>query len=152
MVLLTLVGLTSPVHAQQQPAEPQIDQRIEVEIASFRYRPDTLRIPSGETVKLVFHNQGNFDHEFMAGRMVTDDSTGYQTDLFEGIEVQKSRSAPEGTERERPGTRLTIKPDSTQSLTFRLPPSKRGEWEMGCFLTNPALHYKAGMKGTVLVQ
>lgn len=152
-VLLALTGVIGPAWGQERPADEaadrQIDRVIEVKMASFRYFPDTLRIPVGETVKLVFHNDGNFAHEFMVGRTLADDSIGYQTDLFEGVEVQKSKATPETR---GSGTALAVEPDSSQSLTFRLPPSKRGRWEMGCFLTNPALHYKAGMKGAVLVE
>lgn len=145
--------LTAPSLAQNrdEPADQAVNRVIDVRIASFRYDPDTLRIPAGQNVRLVFRNEGNFDHEFMAGRSVTDGMAGYEIDLFEGVEVQKSKREPEHEEK-RTGTTLTIAPDSTQTLTFRLPPSRRGEWEMGCFLTNPALHYKAGMKGTIIVQ
>lgn len=152
-LVLALTGLVGPAWAQAQDAaaeaKPQIDRVIEVKMASFRYFPDTLRIPTQETVELVFHNEGNFAHEFMVGRTLADDSIGYQTHLFEGVEVQKSKAT---TEQERAGVSLTVEPDSSQSLTFHLPPSKQGEWEMGCFLTNPALHYRAGMKGTVRVR
>lgn len=154
--LLAAMGLIGPGPVQAQNADEEagqeVDEVIEVKIATFRYHPDTLQIPSGETVQLVFHNEGNFDHEFMAGREVTQDTSGYQTDLFEDVEVRKSKEGNAEIEAKRQGTTLTIAPDSTQSLTFQLPSSKEGEWKMGCFLTNPALHYEAGMKGTVLVQ
>lgn len=155
-LLLILAGVLAPTRAQEpfddETADAQIDQGIEVKLASFRYHPDTLRIPSEKTVKLVFHNEGNFAHEFVAGRGVTEEMIGYQNDLFEDVEVHKSKTDSDREERKRQGTSLVVEPDSTQSLTFQLPSSKQGQWEMGCFLTNPSPHYEAGMKGTVIVE
>lgn len=156
LVLVVVLGWADPIQAQDPPVEPDtaqtVDRTIEVRIASFRYDPDTLRIPAETTVRLVFRNEGNFDHEFTAGRRVTENVTGYQTDLFEDLEVERSRAEREQAASARPGTAIRIAPDSTESLTFRLPASKRGQWEMGCFLTDPASHYKAGMKGIILVK
>lgn len=159
-VLAVLLGLAGPAQAQEPRAETDtaqtVDRVIEVRMASFRYHPDTLRIPSEETVRLVFHNEGTFPHEFMAGRTVTDEQRGYRQDLFEGVQVEKSTEdenrGPESGASSTQWTRIEVTPDSTQSLTFRLPATKDGEWEMGCFLTDPALHYKAGMKGTIFVE
>lgn len=160
LVLGILLGWADRAQAQEPPVGPDtaqtVDQVIEVRMASFRYHPDTLHIPSEETVRLVLHNEGNFAHEFMAGRTVTDEMQGYRQDLFEGVEVGKStgdeRRSGQGDASRSRWTRLEVAPDSTQSLTFRLPASKGGEWEMGCFLTDPASHYKAGMKGIILVE
>lgn len=154
-LLLLYAAGPNPSLAQdaEDPAAQEIDEVIDVRFATFRYHPDTLRIPIGQTVKLVFHNEGDFEHEFTVGRNLTDDRRGYKNDLFEGVDIRKSKTARGGEDtRKRPGLSITVAPDSTQSLTFRLPAAKQGEWEMGCFLTDPALHYDAGMKGTVLVE
>lgn len=151
LVALALICVGRPAPSHAQDAGASVDEVIDVKLASFRYHPDTLHIATGERVKLVFHNEGNFEHEFMAGRSANEERAGYETDLFEGVDVTK-RAAGSGEPPNRQGTTITVAPDSSGSLVFQLPASKRGEWEMGCFLTDPASHYKAGMKGVILVE
>ncbi|MDH3205517.1 MAG: cupredoxin domain-containing protein [Gemmatimonadota bacterium] len=58
---------------------------IEVDMADHSFTPATLRIPAGHPVTLVFENTGSVEHEFMAGRGVSDGD--FDVDLFAGLEV-----------------------------------------------------------------
>ncbi len=49
------------------------------------------------------------------------------------------------------GTMLLLGPGDTGSMTFTLPASKKGTWKIGCF-TDGGSHYKAGMKGLLVVK
>ena len=67
---------------------------IEVNMADYSFAPEPLRIPAGQLVQLVFTNTGEVEHEFMAGRTVTDGD--FAVDLFAGLEVVMGTVVPAG--------------------------------------------------------
>jgi hypothetical protein len=55
-----------------------------------------------------------------------------------------------GPEADHPGFMITLLPKGNATITFTVPKSKVGTWEMGCF-TEDGVHYKEGMRGTFIV-
>ena len=137
--------------AQTAPA----DTVIRVTMKNFSFVPNQLEIPSGERVKLEFHNKGSVTHAFMAGNVLTEELEGYENGLFEGVKVTKSVNGQTTTKTYGSGSlMLGVKPGQSASLTFRMPDAKQGTYEFGCFKTagtGGTKHYKVGMKGQIRV-
>lgn len=145
---------SSKLAAQQEPV------RIEVSMKEFAFGPDTLRIPAGKPVTLVFKNDGVVPHEFMAGREA--EGGHFEHDLFEGLHInmmtgemaeeaggEHGHAAAGGHGGEDHGTMIMAQAKETVMMSFTLPESLRGAWNMGCFLPG---HYEAGMRGTIIVE
>lgn len=147
-------GLESGGLAAQEEAA-----RIEISMNEFGFSPDTVRIPAGRRVTLVFTNDGVLPHEFMAGRDPQDGH--FEHDLFEGLRVNMTTEemAMEGGEHghasgggqggDDHGTMLMTEASKTAMMSFTLPESSRGVWSMGCFLPG---HFEAGMRGILIVE
>jgi uncharacterized cupredoxin-like copper-binding protein len=147
-------GLESGELAAQQESV-----RIEITMDEFGFSPDTVRIPAGPRVTLVFTNVGALPHEFMAGRDAKDGH--FERDLFEGLHVNMTTEemAMEGGEHghaygggqggDDHGTMLMTEVGKTAMMAFTLPESSRGVWTIGCFLPG---HFEAGMRGTLIVE
>ncbi len=135
-------------------------ETIKIDMDDYKFVPDTVYIPAGEEITLQFVNIGTVEHEFMAGRQVNSDFTGYEIDLFADVDVKKEKSkvmkkpaVPAPEKPRQPGVALTLLPAQSGSMSFTLPKDKTGEWEMGCFIPlGEMTHYHAGMKGIVMVQ
>jgi len=137
---------------------------IEVDMRDHAFLPTSLRIPAGNPVTLVFGNTGSVEHEFMAGRGVSEGH--FEVDLFAGLEVDLRSVMPAEHDNSADhghadagaghhdhagadhGTMVGLGPGGRATMTFTLPDSLRGEWEMACFLPN---HYERGMHGVLTV-
>jgi uncharacterized cupredoxin-like copper-binding protein len=136
---------------------------IEIDMRDHAFTPATLRIPAGHSVTLVFENTGSVEHEFMAGRGVSDGD--FEVDLFAGLEVTMGTvtMAEHSADADHDhaagaadhdhaggdhGTMVGLEPGSGTTMTFTLPTDRRGEWEMACFLPR---HYERGMHGVLTV-
>jgi uncharacterized cupredoxin-like copper-binding protein len=136
---------------------------IEVDMRDHSFSPANLRIPAGHPVTLVFADTGSVDHEFMAGRTVSDGD--FEVDLFAGVEVEigtmmADHDAPGAAAHDHAdagghdhggtdhGTMVALEPGGRTTMTFTLPDALRGEWEIACFLPN---HYERGMHGMLTV-
>ncbi len=101
------------------------------------------------TLQLI--NKGKVEHEFMVGREVEKHEgkpEGFEHDFFAGIEV--TYKVEEGkVKREEHGFEVELEPGGKATLTFTVPQDRKGEWEIGCFVTG---HYEAGMKGVLIVR
>lgn len=145
-----------------------VDQVIEIRMADFHYYPDTLRVPSGETIMFVLRNAGDYAHTFTVVRNANGDRAR-QRGVFGGIEIRKIRmgktnpdgdgdsadraeDATDGPRHAQPKTVIQLRPDSGMGLAFQLPDSKEGRWEMSCVRTVPRPHYEVGMRGMILVK
>ena len=135
-------------------------ETIKIDMDDYKFVPDTVHIPAEEQVVLQFINIGTVDHEFMAGKEVNSDFTGYNVDLFANVDVKKEKgevkkkpAVPAPEKPRQPGVALVLLPAQSGSMSFTLPKDKTGEWEMGCFIPLGELtHYHAGMKGIVVVE
>ncbi|HKK45821.1 MAG TPA: cupredoxin domain-containing protein [Balneolaceae bacterium] len=146
---LTLLILTPAlVRAQSASADT-----VAVTMKNFKFVPNQLNIPTGQTVTLKFHNKGTVTHAFMAGTDVTDNLKGFNNGLFSGVHVVKTVNGK--TTEKTYGSKslmLGVKPGHTATLTFTMPESKSGNYKFGCFKstgTGKTKHYSIGMKGTI---
>jgi uncharacterized cupredoxin-like copper-binding protein len=163
---LALVACTD--QAEQAPDDAATadtsETTVRVQMNDFAFAPDTLRLPAGRPVRLVFENTGAVPHEFMAGRAITSEADGFQDGLFANVEMHMDREAMEahgetgkeagGHEMNTPDptghkTMLLLEPGATSTMTFTLPASRGGTWIMACFQPG---HFQAGMQGTIIVE
>jgi uncharacterized cupredoxin-like copper-binding protein len=133
---------------------PEDTVLVEIEMDNFSFEPSTVEIPAGEIVKLKFINVGSDEHEFMAGHKITEDRDGYKKNLFHDVVVHKFKNGElikegEGDHKKE----IVLNPDETGSLVFKLPESRKGEWDMGCFINfGGGTHYQMGMHGKIIVK
>jgi uncharacterized cupredoxin-like copper-binding protein len=170
-------ALPGQAYAQRQHDEPAAGDAVvvEVDMRDHAFSPTALRIPAGQPVTLVFRNSGSVDHEFMAGRGVSEGD--FELDLFEGIDVaiEPGMEAMMPDHHDDPdtlphdhgadddhraavhdhdhgqadhGTMASVEPGRRATMSFTLPADRRGEWEMACFFPN---HYERGMHGSLSV-
>jgi len=150
---IVTVVILAPHSLKAQTA--RADTLIRVTMENFSFVPNHLEIPSGERVKLEFHNKGSVTHAFMAGNMLTKKLEGFKQGLFEGVEVTKTVNGKTTQKTyDDKSLMLGVKPGESGSLIFVMPDKKRGTYEFGCFKTDGTggtKHYKVGMKGSVRV-
>jgi uncharacterized cupredoxin-like copper-binding protein len=147
MFILLITGLTIG----------QSDHRtIEILMDDYSFEPQKITIPAGEKVELKFTNSGDAVHEFMAGKKITENEEGYKEDLFEGVEIMKYKNGKlvkEGHHKTTHGIMIKIEPGEEGSLIFTLPESKKGVWEMGCFIEfGTKTHHDLGMHGKIIIK
>lgn len=140
--------------------------RVTLVMKEFRFEPATLHLKVGEQVVLTIKNQGQVEHEWLAGQGVvnTSNEKGFQKDLFAILkprvtgreyELEKVSAGPsqkdtaEGEAAKVLDTELDVEPGGVATLRFTVPASAKGQWEMGCFLPG---HYESGMKGTIVIE
>ena len=101
------------------------DETINVEMADIKFKPDTLTVKSGTTVRFVFKNTGDLDHEAAFG----DEAT---------------QQAVESGRQKRVGP--LVGPNGTRTWVQRF--DAPGSLIIGCHLAG---HYEAGMKIRVTI-
>ena len=97
------------------------------------YDPASIVVKVGEQVKIVLHNKGALDHEFMLDSV--------EKNAKHRIAMQKN---PEMEHDDPNGRRL--KPAGTSEILWKF--SKAGTFEFACLIPG---HSEAGMKGVVIV-
>lgn len=162
----------------EKPGDAKV---IEITMDDYAFTPDTIRVPTDEPVKLKFINQGDKEHEFMAG--TGRKSHGFKTDLFAGVDVTKEKPDEE-TEHEEEhheeeetgdkehaheeeheehemeeehhehsGTMIELESGQTGSMEFTLPESKKGTYRIACFEeAGEEKHFELGMTGVLIVE
>jgi plastocyanin len=120
LVPLTLVLATAT--PAQQPA-----RTVHVQLSSFKFRPQTLRLRAGEPIVLHLVNTGSGGHNFVAPRFFA-----------------AARVAPESSGRINRGG---IEVPSRSAVDVRLIPA-RGTYRLRCTHT---LHSTFGMRGSIVV-
>ncbi|MFV2007204.1 MAG: peptidoglycan-binding protein [Longimicrobiales bacterium] len=147
----------------RQESSPADTVRIEISQREFAFAPDTIRIPAGLPVTLVIRNEGVIPHGFNAGR---DPGNGhFGEDLFEGVDVDGPMSAMTmemtmemdmGMDmgggdhgQDDRGPMVLAQVGETMKLSFTLPESRRGVWNVSCFLAG---HVEAGMHAVLIVE
>jgi uncharacterized cupredoxin-like copper-binding protein len=151
MTLIYLLLLSVVVFSQSE------HKTIEIIMDDYSFEPKEIVIPAGEKTELKFINKGDAVHEFMAGKKITSNDEGYKEDLFEGVEVIKyiNSKAVEGDnhKHDHHGIMIEIEPGEEGSLVFTLPESKKGEWDMGCFIEfGTKTHHDLGMHGKIIIK
>ncbi len=115
-----------------------VSRSVEVRMDdTMRFRPDTLQVKAGETLRLVVHNDGKVAHELVLG---TD------AQIREHAEAMKQGAAHNDDHDHAGGAAITVAPGQTGELVVTF--AEAGEVQMACLIPG---HYEAGMRGKVQV-
>jgi uncharacterized cupredoxin-like copper-binding protein len=117
------------------PGDPdQITRSIDVEMSDeMRFRPDSIRVERGETIRFAVRNVGKLKHEMVLGTI---------DELREHAELM--RKFPE-MEHEDPN-QVSVEPGETGELIWHF--TEGGTFDFACLVPG---HYEAGMAGKILV-
>jgi uncharacterized cupredoxin-like copper-binding protein len=115
-----------------EPGDPEAaDRTVEISaLDSLRFKPDSITVKAGETIRFVVTNDGKNIHEFVLG-----DEEYQQDHAAEMSEGEHMEGAP---------NQIDIAPGETESLTWTF--AGTAEVVYGC---HEAGHYQGGMVGTI---
>lgn len=97
-----------------------------------------IELPAGERIMVRLVNEGAAAHEIHFGRDADLEERLYREDLL-------------GTEGEHGAhgfMAVVLQPGESSSLLFVIPETKRGEWEIACFMPG---HYEGGQHAPLIV-
>jgi hypothetical protein len=141
---------------------------LSIDMDDFKFTPDNIKLTTGQEVRIVLSNSSaTNDHGFTIGYgLVTQGgaSSGFQTDLFDGVEVTVTGPAKlvrsgkaivtrEGdgeVEDDASGFMVVKGPSSQDTIIEFIVPDTFGEYEFASFESSGE-HYKDGMKGLINV-
>ena len=137
VTFVVLVATACGGGGDSEPATPQRQgdtSTVNVEMVDIDFKPESLRVNKGETVRFVFTNSGRVRHEAFIGNAAA--------------QVDHEREMREGTEHGGHGgtEAVTVDPGGTGELTYTF--NEAGTIEIGCH--EPG-HYPVGMKINVEV-
>jgi len=121
--------------AAGKPGDPgKVTRTIEVKMGDdMRFRPDSIRVKRGQTIRFIARNTGKEKHEMVLGTI---------KELKEHAELM--RKFPE-MEHADPN-QVSVDPGETGELTWRF--TRSGTVDFACLLPG---HYEAGMVGKIRV-
>lgn len=123
-----------PSAAGQPGDESQVDRTVEVTAHdTMSYKPQSLAVKPGETIRFAVTNAGKIRHEFVIGAPE------------EQREHEQMMQEMPNMVHEDPGA-VTLEPGETKTLIWQF--SKPGVFEFACHVPG---HYPAGMVGKVQV-
>lgn len=138
-------GLAAPAQRDEEVTE------LEVVLADYRFEPQALVLRAGRMYRLRLVNRGTVEHEFMVGRgamaSAEGDEHGYRQSLLAAMEAAVRFDS--GWVEVMGLHEVGVGPGEEVVVTFTVPETARGEWEMGCFLPG---HYELGMHGRFAVR
>lgn len=144
VVALTAVGCGSSksaashdlagMSATMPPAVGSATRTVDLTMADIRFEPSQLAVRKGETVRLVFHNQGKLEHEATIG------DAGMQA------AHEQEMATSSGSMNMHDSGAVTVAAGATGELTHTF--TETGSVLIGCH--EPG-HYAAGMKVDVFV-
>ncbi len=76
-------------------------------------------------------------------------TASFEEDFFNEIEVVSTQDKGKFISSPDHGTMLILEPGGSASLSFKVPDSNKGEWEIACFIPG---HYEANMRGKIIVE
>jgi len=118
-----------------QPARAeQATRTVEIVLGDMYYRPASIEVQAGETVRFVLKNEGKLPHEFSLG------------DAAAHAEHQKQMLAMHSMLHEDAST-ASVGPGGQAELTWTF--AEAGELQFACNIPG---HYQAGMVGQVKVR
>jgi uncharacterized cupredoxin-like copper-binding protein len=137
-VAAALAVLTSGCGGDDPPAANTPTKTVQVEMVDIAFKPVSVQVARGETLRFAFTNNGKVPHDAFIG------------DAAAQTEHEKQMRAAEGgghgAHGGGDGDALTVEPGKTGELTHTF--DKAGAVEIGCHQPG---HYQAGMKVTVTV-
>jgi uncharacterized cupredoxin-like copper-binding protein len=136
---LSIVGLAACGDSTGGDAADAATRTIDIEMVDTAYEPTELAVDKGETVRFVFTNDGELDHEAFLG------TASEQREHGEDM-AGKNDGGGHHTGGEDDETSVTVEPSDRGELTTKF--SAGGRYEIGCH--EPG-HYEAGMRLTVTV-
>jgi uncharacterized cupredoxin-like copper-binding protein len=119
-------GTPSAANKAQRTVEIRMNDQM-------RFVPSVLDVQAGETVRLVFHNDGQLLHEFVMGHKA-------QLDAHAAMLLQQPGMSHAGMDM------LHVEPGGQGELTWTF--SRAGEVDFACLIAG---HYQAGMVGKINV-
>lgn len=122
--------------AYGKPGDPaKVTRTINVEMNdSMRFKPATINVKRGETIKFVLKNTGKLEHEFVLGEAKS---------LKEHAELMRKFPEMEHAE----PNQIEVEPGQSGELVWQF--SKPGKFDFACLIPG---HFEAGMKGKVAVK
>jgi uncharacterized cupredoxin-like copper-binding protein len=117
------------------PGDPgKVTRTIEVEMSDdMRFRPDSIRVKRGETIRFIARNTGKEKHEMVLGTI---------KELKEHAELMRKFPAMEHAD----PNQVTVDPGKTGELVWQF--TKAGTFDFACLVPG---HFEAGMVGKVRV-
>jgi uncharacterized cupredoxin-like copper-binding protein len=107
---------------------------VEIDMTdAMRFRPDSIQVKQGETIRFVVRNSGSLRHEFVLG---TDQALKQHYELMKKF-PEMEHSDP---------NMVTVLPGQTGEVVWRF--TRSGRVAFACLQPG---HYDAGMKGAVAV-
>ena len=118
------------------PGDPgKVTRTIAVEMSdAMRFKPDSIRVKKGETVRFVVTNAGKLKHEMVLGTVA---------ELKEHAALM--RKFPE-MEHDDPN-QVVVEPGGTGELVWRF--SQAGTFDFACLIPG---HFESGMVGKIRVE
>jgi len=118
-----------------KPGDPRkVTRSVNVEMNdAMRFRPDSIRVKRGETIRFIVRNTGKVKHEMVLGTI---------EELKEHAEMM--RKFPE-MEHADPN-QVSVEPGMTGELIWRF--TRAGTFDFACLVPG---HFEAGMVGKVRV-
>jgi len=113
---------------------------IEITMRDIAYEPTSLEVEAGETIRFVFTNEGDVDHDAFIGDAA--DQADHEAEMREAVEDSHGGGHDDGDDEDA----ITVEPGDTGEITHTFDGS--GQIEVGCH--EPG-HYEAGMKIAVTV-
>ncbi len=98
-----------------------------------------IRITASQRHLIRFENEGQVEHEVHFGRNPDLEGRFYKENLF----------GPGGEHAAHGWMGLHLKPGESATLHIWIPETKRGEWEVGCFMPG---HYEAGQHAPLIIE
>jgi hypothetical protein len=141
---------------------------LNIDMEDFKFTPDNIKLTAGQQVRIVLSNSSaTNDHGFTVGYgLMTEGgaSPGFQTDLFDGVEVTVTGPAKlvrsgkaivtregDGEVEDDTGGFMVIKGPSSQATIIEFTvPDTFGGFEFASFESSGE-YYKDGMKGLINV-
>ena len=114
------------------------DRTVEIDMVDTAFKPRTVEVAAGESVRFVFHNKGKVAHDAFIG-----DSAAQRDHEREMQEAEEGGHGGHGADEE---DAVTVDPGRTKELVHTF--DRSGTYEIGCHQPG---HYGAGMKVTVEV-
>lgn len=125
-------GDDSPGDSAHEEGEPS--RTVEVTMRDILYDPTSVEVKAGETVKFVFHNEGEIVHDAFIG--------DEEAQAAHEKEMRHGEGMPHGDDKHA----VTVDPGKTAELTYAF--DEPATLVIGCHQDG---HYAAGMKIAVTV-
>lgn len=118
---------------ERRAAGGEADRTVEIEMVDIAFKPNRLSVKAGETIRFVFPNRGEIEHEAVVG---DEEAQAAHKEGVHGGGYGGSKQAP----------RVEVFPGETGELTHTF--EKPGQVLIGCH--EPG-HYDAGMRVDITV-